>query len=414
MYYISIVFILASNLVIYAQAQTSQNICENIKSYKDVLTCALENHPEAQQAKLFLQQNQNLIKIAEQRINPEVDTQFLNGKSNGDKYQYSQLNFAHTLELGGKRDSRIKKSELQVANTELDLKVLQEEIYLKTYLVMVRLRQINTELSIYDDALSTFERIQKQYRSRPRMTPEQKATYAIMDIAASDYRLRRRPLINELRENEKFLELVIGQKMVFRKEFFPALRKKWPAVTLLNNFEMKSIALKKSLNELELAEAELVVAKSEAWPNVKVGPTFETQSLGSQKTNSLGVNLSFSIPIFSINEGGKSYASAGVSRAKLIFEKSKEMERQQFELEYQRYQDAVKSIEESLSINDLERKHREVEASFVAGVIPSSLVIEIHRQMADFSKSLNDQEKSAIESLAKIYSIEGRLLSEGL
>ncbi|MBL7542591.1 MAG: TolC family protein [Bdellovibrionaceae bacterium] len=396
-------------------AQSSSANCDTFSNYKDVIRCAIENHPDAQQAKLLFKQNENLVGIAEQRPNIELDSQVLGGRVGDDSYQYTQINLAHTFELGGKRDARIRRSEAQVRNSGFDLKLVQEQIYLKTYLAMVRIRQINAEIAVYDDALTTFERIQKQYQSRPRMTPEQKATYAIMDIAASDYRLRRRPLVNEVRENEKFLEMATGKKFDVRKDFLPTFRKKWPTVSSSGNSDTtRSLTLQKSITDLEVAQAELKEAESLAWPDLKLGPTFETQSAGSQKTNSFGLNLSFAIPLFHTNGAGKAYATAGISRAQVAVANAKNIESQRLQLQIDKYKDAVNSLENSLSSTELDRKHRDVESSFGSGVIPSSLVIEIHRQMADYVKSLSEQENTAIEALANIYSIEGRLLSEGL
>lgn len=415
MYFILLLLALLLGSEQSGSAQTNSGSCEIFGTYKNVLQCAIEKHPEIQQAKILLQQNKNLMGISEQRPNPEISSQLLTGKSGEDNYQYTQVNLAHTFELGGKRDARIKKSEIQIKSTEFDLKLAQEQIYVKTYLAMVRLRQINTEIEIFDSALTTFERIQNQYKSRPRMTPEQKATYTIMDIAMNDYRLRRRPLINEARENERFLELAIGRKLSVRKDFYPTLRKKWPVLSTTDQqTDTPNLSLQKTIANLELAQAELAEANSTAWPDLKIGPSFETQAQGSQRTNSFGLNLSFAIPLFHSNGAGKSYASAGVSRAETALATFKEIENQQLQLQIENYRDAVSALETSISMLELDKKHREIENSFQSGVISSSFVIEIHRQMADFAKSLGEQELAAIEALAKIYSTQGRLLSEGL
>lgn len=408
-----LLFLLTVVWFVPGYAESSSSACNALGSYKDVLRCAMENHPEIEQAKLLLNQNKNLVDMAEQRPNPELSSQILSGKAGDDSYQYNQINLAHTFELGGKRDARIRRSQGQISSTEIDFQMTQEKVYLHTYMALVRLRQIKSELEIYDDALSTFERIQKQYRGRPRMTPEQQATYSIMDIAASDYRLRRRPLVNEVRENERFLDRALGRKFNIGKDFYPPLRTKWPTLKVAKN-SISSLNLKKSLADLELAESELSEAKSLSWPDFKIGPTFEAQSQGSQRTNSFGLNLSFAIPLYHANGAGRSFAASGVSRANQIVNTTKNFEAQQIELQQEKYRDAVEALEGTLSINDLHNKHRTIEKSFSSGVIPSALIIEIHRQMADYSKSLSEQESTAIEALARIYSIEGRLLTEGL
>lgn len=413
MYIKRLFLILTVGWLVPGFAEPSTSACDKFMSYKDILRCAVEQHPEIQQAKLLLNQNKNLIDMAGQRPNPELSTQILGGKAGEDSYQYNQINLAHTFELGGKRGARIRKSQVQINSTEIDLRTAQESIYLKTYLALSRLRQITSELEIYDDALSTFERIQKQFRTRPRMTPEQQATYSIMDIAASDYRLRRRPLVNEARENERFLEQSLGQALRLNKNIYPPFRTKWPELKASEN-SLSSITLKKSLAELEFAQAELNEAKSLSWPDLKLGPTFETQSQGSQRTNSFGLNLSFAIPLYQANGAGRSFAAGGVARAQQLVAATKTFEEQQLSLQREKYLEAVSALENALSIEDLHKKHRAIEKSFASGVVPSSLIIEIHRQMADYIKSLSEQENTAIEALARVYSIEGRLLSEGL
>lgn len=398
---------------VFAQSEDQQS-CTSISTYRDVLLCAIERHPDSVQARLLFEQSNNLVGVAEQRPNPELNSQFLGGNNGDDKYRYAQINLAHTFEVGGKRGARIDRAKAETKNSELNFKLAKEEVYVRTYLAMIRLRQIADELEVFDDALSTFARIQKQYKSRPRMTPEQRATYAIMDVASNDYRLRRQPLVNEARATERFLELAIGRKLDVRKDFFPSMRKQWPSVSGGKTREVTSLQVQRAMTELESAKAELSEAQANAWPDIKFGPTFEQQQQGQQNFSALGVNLTLNIPIFHLNGSGKAFAQVGVTRAETALSNARRVENQQWELQRDIYQDAVNAIQKSISSSDLHGRHREVETSFSNGVLPSSLVIEIHRQMADYMKSLNEQENLAIEALAKIYSIENRLLSEGL
>lgn len=399
----------------FSFSEANENKCGNLLSYKDIVQCAVENHPDINQGKLLLEQGKSSIAVAEQFQNPELGSQILSGKAGNDDYKYTQINLTQTIELGGKRSARVRRSEIQSDGAETDLKIVQERVYLNTFLSLVRLRQIKTEIDVLDHALSTFERVQKQYRGRIRMTPEQRATYSIMEIATNDYSLRRRPLVNESREIERFLEWTVGAKISFNETLYPAVRKKWPSISDTSSTDKaKSLSLQKSLMNLELAKAELDEAKGNSWPDLKLGPTFETQSQGSQNMNSAGINLSIQIPLFQLNGAGRSYARVGVTRAKAALDASVQMENQQLKLSIEKYNDAVEALEKSITFENIQKKHTQVENSFDAGVIPSSLIIEIHRQMIDYTKTLDDQENTAIESLAKVYSLQGRLLSEGL
>ncbi len=388
-------------------------VCEQFESYRDVLNCVVESSPEVEQAKLFVVQNRNLVGVAKQRPNPELASKILAGKTGNDSYQYGEFNFAHTFELGGKRAARIARSEAIVRSDETDLRRTQEKIYVKTYLALVRLRQISTELEIYDDALATFQRVQKQYRSRPRMTPEQQATNIILDIAASNYALRRLPLVKEAKELDHFIEHSTGKQIVLAKGLLPPLHNKWPTLSVSKS-ENISFELKKKLEELEVEKAGLESAKSLAWPDLKFGPTLETQSQGNLNTNALGINFSLPLPLYQTNGFGRSLAAAAILRAENLVSATRLLEEHELMLNREKYQDAVVGLAKAMSLDDLHRRHKAIERSFAQGVVASSLILEVHRQMADYIKSLSEQENTAIESLAQVYAIEGRLLTEGL
>ena len=101
-------------------AQTQTQACQALSSYKDVLQCAIQNHPSTQRSRLVLDQNQNLTGVAEQIPNPQISTQILSGKTNSDeRVDYTQVNLAQPFELGGKRGSRIKKAKALVEVSEI-------------------------------------------------------------------------------------------------------------------------------------------------------------------------------------------------------------------------------------------------------------------------------------------------------
>lgn len=47
-------------------------------------------------------------------------------------------------------------------------------------------------------------------------------------------------------------------------------------------------------------------------------------------------------------------------------------------------------------------------------LLPGTLVVEIHRQVVDFTKSQNEQELATIESLVRCYAFQGPLFEENL
>lgn len=102
-------------------------------------------------------------------------------------------------------------------------------------------------------------------------------------------------------------------------------------------------------------------------------------------------------------------ANAGLMRAEQSLELRKRELGQQRKILLNQYQKSSKALKESVSLTDIEKKHKSVERQFERGVISSSLVIEAHRQMVDFTKSQNELELNALESLWRLKALDGSL-----
>lgn len=387
----------------------------SLNSPQDVIDCALSNHPEAQRAKLSNLQAENFESQASQRPNPEFNGRSLFGKSLGDDAITHEANLAHTVELGGKRGSRIEKALAEKDSVVATSQRSREEVLLETIRNLYRIRQAKDELHTLDEALETFGRIQQQFRSRPRRTPEQEVSLGVFDIAEGDYQLRKAALETELATDIREIELAIGQDFQPSDKVLPARRKTWPSINdqaPVSSF--KGSAMNSVRAGLKLAEADLSVAQSLSWPNFKIGPSFQSQTSGPFTYQTYGLNLTFELPLFQINGGGRAVARTGLDLAeRSLLLREKEVTNQRKVLLI-RYENSIKAIEASLSHKELEKKHRSTDALFARGIIPSALVIEAHRQIVDFTKNQNEQELSALEALWHLYVLEGRAFEEKL
>ena len=386
--------------------------CGIFSTYKDVLACVVTNHYEVVAATMAIEQDKNLEAYAGQRPNIELNSRGLVGN---DSYRYGELNLIHTVELGGKRSARIGRAKAQLKNTEINSLMTKERVYTLTLVALVRIRQIRDEFAVLDDALSTFSRIVRQYKSRPHLNPEQNAFLQILEIASNDYALQKLPLEEEFEKNSRYLQLAVGIDISKRPDLLPPYRKEWPDVQNTNtSAHLQGLDIAKVTSELTLANANLEEAQSLSWPDLNVGPAFQTQRQFGETFNIYGLNLTFQLPIFHANGAGRAYALAGKNVAEQILESAKRKKQIELDIERSHYAHIVEALKKSMTAKDIQQRHHSVEKSFSSGVVPSSLIIEIHRQMFDFTKNLGDQEVAALEALATVYSIEGRLLTEGL
>lgn len=383
-------------------------ICDQINSSQDILDCALEKHPDLVRANKFLIQADAFEDQAGQIPNPELVTKFTRGNNLGDDLANNQIDLPFTIQVGGKRSARIEKALAEKDQVFSEFLKTKENVYIFVLKTLHRIRQVHMEKGILEEALQTFSKIQRQYKSRPKLGPEQETSLSVFQLAEGDYKLRKTLLETEENTLERSIEVAIGKPFPHDKPVLPPKKSNWPDY-FLNGSELKGSDFRLSNAEFKIAQADLELAKSDSWPDIKIGPTIENLSEGSFQWWTYGINFSIPLPIFNINGGGRAVARAGLLKSEKSLELRK-MELNQFQnILLTQYQKSVRALMESVSFEEIENKHRSVERNFGRGVIPSSLVIEAHRQMIDYASSQNEQELIALEALLKLKALDGSL-----
>lgn len=390
--------------------------CQTFTSYKDVVICAMENHPDVVRAIGTYKQGSLLEGVARQRPNPEFVGKSIYGSGSGETTSTTDIDLLHTFELGGKRDSRIRQAESQSQILNIEVERTRAEVFEKTISSLYRLRQLKDESAILDESLETFGRIQKFFKNRPHLSPEQEASLGVFQLAQGDAELRKAAVRSQIRELEKGLDLAVGKQIEFKTSLLPSALVKWPTVGVIGDTSalVHGADLKSAFASLKSAQADLEAAKSLGWPDLKIGPSWERQAQGGGVTNAFGLTLAFPLPLYQTNGAGKSYASLGVERAQreaALRKSALEVER---DVLLSRYNDSVSAMTKAFDVATLDKKHKSLEGMFNRGLIPSQLVIESHRQLLDFVKSRNEHELTAIEALARIRAIDGTQFLENL
>ena len=385
----------------------------SLNSPQEIIDCALINHPKVRISEAGLSAANSLDALAKQRPNPEVNSQTVWASTYGKPYFYTEYNFAHTFELGGKRDSRIEKAKAEQKKGEAYKLAAKEDVYLETLIILFRLRQIRSEVATVEDALHTFSKIQKQYRSRPRLSPEQQANLRLFELAEGDYRMRLIPLLAEKDFFLHSLEIALGRPFEPSLAVMPKFRRAWPSLpSSINQDKLAGSGIKLAEANLKISNSDLALSKSVAWPDLKIGPTVELQNSIRQNFTAYGFNFILPLPLYNRNEAGRAFANFEMKKNEVQLQanmKESMEERIHYEHNYAR---AVAALETSMSAQDLRRRHEEVEGLFARGLIAGNLVIELHRQIHDFTKTYNAQELTAAESLTRVYMLEGRLPEE--
>lgn len=381
-----------------------------ITERQDIVNCALENHPDIIGLKYEGFRDRKLVDIAKQRPNPEVESRLLGGKSADDTSFNTETTLLTTWELGEKRKARINQATALGQKPIVNIRETKESIVLQTVLALYRLRQIRTELAQLDEAIATFNKIQKTFKARPKLAPEQEVSLASFDLAREDYKLQKTILIQEQSNLKYFLELATGVSFTAMQKYLPPFKAQWPKVPTdadVANLDNATIAEAKL--DQTIAQTDINVARSKAWPDLKIGPTLDTESLTSSTKVIGGVGFSIPLPILNRNKGEKAFAEAEKLRADNNFELTVRKTSIERKTQLQRYSAAVRALKQSPSVGQLSGKHENIESLFEKGLVPSTLVIEAHRQLNDIVKTRNEQELTGIDALWRIYILDGRL-----
>lgn len=387
-----------------------------IKSSQDIVACALMRHPEITQAQAIVEREKSLKAIARQRPNPEIESKVVTGEIAGNPALSTETSLLHTLELGGKRKFRIHHAEAQKEVAFAELLKSKESAVLNTVLTLYRLRQIKTELSLIQESLTAFGKIQQQYKSHPILTPEQDVSVSVFGMAQDELNLQKTALLEEQTGLQSFLEIATARPYVSLQNYLPAHKNHWPQINVTEKEvnHTSSGEMKKADTDLTLARSNLEVAKSKSWPDLKIGPTVETDNRDSEPPVRAGISFSLPLPLFHHNQGEKNYASLEVARALVQYDSTQQKVISERAKQSKRYERALGILKRIRSTKTLSQKHHEIEAYIDRGVVPSSLVIESHRQIFEISRSRHEQELAALDALWRIYIIDGRILQEKL
>ena len=377
-------------------------------SAQDVFKCALVNHPYLIRERSRLKQGDKLLDIASALPNPELEARIEHQDASGQSSVATDVTLLQPLELGGKRGARQLKAKADKMSLASEAVSVQEQVVLQTITDLYRLRQLQEEQERVQEALRTFDKVSRQYRERGRLTPEQQISLSVFRMAGSDYKIRESLLEAEIVERIRSLEFATGRKFDINAKLLPASKTKWPDISPSGDGKEGSEVLKAKA-ELTVAGAEVELADSEAWPDLRLGPAFSNSGQGTNSQQTFGIMLSMPLPILNRNNGKKEHSRLGIEMAARNFEAVQSRVAKERANLVDRYRRAVDSLTRAATGLNINQEHAKIESFMERGIVPSALVIESHRQLIDFMRSRHEQEIAALEALWKVYSIDGNI-----
>lgn len=407
-------FFLALPLFLIGNAGFANVECKSgMRSYLDIIACAESRSPEIQTAQLELGRAKAEVGAAGQWKNPQLSAETFRGKVGSEQRSETDIALAVPIELGGKISARTAVATGGVSVAEAKLFEARAKVRSQVLVKLHRLRQVLHEQEIVEEAIRTFSKLISQYSKRPGLSPEQQVSYSVYQLSRGEYDLRRSETVDEILELNSYFKFTLGLSADEIKGALPESPRSWPTITTEKSVRL-SPQQKILQAELDTANAGLSLARSEAWPTLTVGPSFQMQTEAGRSNNLVGVNVSLPLPLFNANGGAKVAAAASVQVSearRTLGLREQDLRREQL---IKTYEQSIKTLGTSISHKEIEKRHTDAERLFSKGIVPSSLIIEAHRTSFELEKTRHEREIHALEALLNLYAIDGNILEVNL
>jgi len=399
--FFAILFLFSTPLLSFAADSASGCKANN---YFELVRCAENQSSDIQISEQQLKSAQGLEGVASQWLNPELDADTVSKNSEKSETNASLL---FTLRLGGKRNALISEaqSEIERAKANRDLGVYQSRLELM--LSLYRLSHLKSEIRIEEESVATFSKIVKQFQRRPALSPEQDVSLSVFKMALADHQLRLTKLRSDEEKLYRAFTAITGLSKSLIEKNLPPVKQVWPSVESASPGE-ESPQVRAALADLKFARSQKNKADGDSWPDLKIGPTMKAVKENGESTTLVGLALSMPLPVFSQNGAGRAYGAQKLLEVEMIAEQTKRKSISTREELVNRYNQTIQSLKNSLSLSIVNEKHTQLERQFFKGLVPSSLVIEAHRQLFDLEERRNASELEALEALGRVFIIDNK------
>lgn len=396
-------FILTIVLLLYFVTVRAEEACSP-KNFQELVQCAEAKSSDIVLSNQRLKAAGELNSAARQWVNPELGAESV---AKGSEKSETTASLLFNIRLGGKRGALIDEAEgqIQKAGASRDLGVGSTR--LQIILALYRLSHLKGEILIEEESVETFGKITKQFQSRKALSPEQEVSTTVFKMANSDHMLKLSKLRLERSRILKELTAVTGISSEVILRNLPARKQNWQTINTSQE-STDSPQVREALGELKVSKSLRLSAEAQAWPDLKIGPALKMVKDNNLSDTYVGFGLSFPLPVFSLNGGQKSYAAQKVVESEINVDLVRKKTLALREQLVAQYNETVAVLKTSMSGRDINEKHEKVERLFFRGIVPSSLVIEAHRQLIELESQKNESELSAIEALGQILIIDNK------
>ncbi len=385
-----------------------KDVCGVLSKANDILECVRTRSPVAERLAQEKEATLNEASAGRRWLNPQISNQTLFGKNMGNEQAQFQIGIWQSIEFGSKSSYKREVSESLRQRADADFRIALGTELRQTGGDLVRLFQLNQELTSLEEAIFTFNKLIGQFASRPRLGSEQEVTLSLYKLSKGDFLIRKTGLLREQDEilarfksrlelSESQIEAVLNQQKV-----------NLPQIDIRGFPEESSPELRLVNSDLSSAYANLSLARSDVFSNIQVGPMAQFDSDGPLRSHLIGFQINIPFPLWNQNGYGVDAAAQRVRSAEIQNVMKKRSIHEEWMLLVRNYERLRELLNTVPSPNEIESRHTNVESHIYRGLVSSALVVETHRSLIDLQKRRHDAELDALNMLWRIYIIQGK------
>ena len=261
-------------------------------------------------------------------------------------------------------------------------------------------------LSLYKESLDVFEKMRVSLRKNKQLSPEQQIQEDIVDMEVSKHRIRISKLHSEFAYLNRILQFYSGQacKISFKDDGINFPEPKSITVDAAKTPEFKELEW-----ESKLTGQKLSLAKSDSYPDLKIGPSMQLERGMGQDIDRFGVSLTMELPLLNRNQGGRALARQQHSLAEARLKLNKTENDIEIQALVDTYMTAIETLKLVPKKTELLRKHHRVEKFFLRGLISISTMVDGHDELLNLMEERDKHELLALETYLKISQAKNEL-----
>jgi hypothetical protein len=380
--------------------------CTNIYKPREVIARAMNKDIHLTMKSYEIEMVHGYIRDARRIYNPEFEHFTTQGRQGEEFTENHETRLWFIFQLGSKREKKALVFEAQESHTKTELKLLENFLKKEFLHAFIRALQIKNQLVTIGRLKSSLNQYIHRYEKIPHLTPEQQIDKGLLEMSLTDLDLTEAALHNENLLIGRFYQRILAENCFVKIEIPENSRpNKWPPIEDLRFVPDQSLNIKLAQLTLEKTEFEFNREESKVWPDLKIGPVWQRNTIQGRESDLFGLSIILPIPSTDLNKGLREAASANQRR----HEKHLSFQRDQNVLEFHYRKSVYETLRSRYNayqrLNDFSALIRKSQNLFKRGLISIPHILVIKQELLSLTRQVYRVENDIAEHLIEIFFI---------